>query len=127
MGWTCTYKPKNESVSDFLLSSGALTWSDDSPNAYKVLDSAFVNFNEFYAAVECINKQTGERSVFATIILVTLHEESSNNICYKDMDESFGPYAYNCPLRILNLLTPTVNECAIEWRERCNQTLQSSK
>jgi hypothetical protein len=117
-------------VSNFLLNSGAFTWSNDSPNTYKVLDSAFVNyknFNEFYAAVECINKQTGERSVFATIILVTLHEESSNNICYKDMDESSGPYAYNCPLRILNLLTPTVNEGAIEWRERCHQTLQNSK
>lgn len=127
MGWTCTCKPKQQSVSDFLLSSGVFTWSDESPNTYKVLDSAFVNFSEFYAAVECINKQTGERRVFASITLVTLHKDSRNNICYKDMDESCGPCAYNCPLRILNKLTPTVHEYANEWRERCHQRLQSKK
>ena len=35
------------------------------------------------------------------------------------MSEDVLPYAYDCPKRILDLLSPTDNECALEWRRKC--------
>jgi len=125
MGWMCTHKPKGQSVSDYFINdSGAFRWSDDSPNTYKVLDSAFVNLSEFYAAVEAIDKKTGVRRVWAAIVLVSFEKGTWNNFCYKDMDESCGPCAKNCPKRILDLLTPTEYEYALNWREACYQKLK---
>jgi hypothetical protein len=34
----------------------------------------------------------------------------------KLMDETMGPYAYNCPKEILELLTPTRKSYALKWR-----------
>lgn len=124
MGWTCTYKAKEQSLTDFFINHGVLSWSDENPNVYKVLDGALVNLSEYYAAVECIHKETGERRVWAAVILVTFHQDTHYNFCYKAMDETEGPCAYNCPGRILDLLTPTDYEYAIGWREKCRQNLE---
>lgn len=43
------------------------------------------------------------------------------------MDESMGPYEDNCPKRILELLTPTDNKNANDWRERCWKKINSKK
>ena len=49
------------------------------------------------------------------------------NIGYKDMEESEGPYYYNCPERILKLLTPTSNEYALRWRKKCWERIERCK
>lgn len=124
MGTTCTHKPKGMTVAEFFIDHGVLRWGDNLPHTYRVLDSALVNLREFYAAIEQVHKQTGERRVWAAVILVTFYRPSRagympENFCYKDMDESMGPYHTNCPERILKLLTSTEHEYAIEWRQRC--------
>src|SRR3546814_2436397 len=43
---------------------------------------------------------------------------------YKDMEESMGPCEDGCPESILNLLTSTDNENALDWRRRCLAKLQ---
>ena len=40
-------------------------------------------------------------------------------IGYKSMDESVGPCEADCPVAILDLLTPTAYPYALAWRERC--------
>ncbi|WP_445177147.1 DUF6927 domain-containing protein [Rhizorhapis sp. SPR117] len=35
------------------------------------------------------------------------------------LDETMGPCEAECPARILDLLTSTENQHAIEWRQRC--------
>lgn len=40
-------------------------------------------------------------------------------ITTKIMDESCGPYYYDCPNRILNKLSPTEKESEIKWRNKC--------
>jgi hypothetical protein len=125
MGWTCTYKPKEQPLTEFFIDHGVFSWSGDNPYRYKVLDGALVNLSEYYAAVECTHKETGERRVWAAIILVTFHQDTYDNFCYKDMDESVGPFVYNCPKRILDLLTPTDHAYAIGWREKCRQNLEA--
>lgn len=123
MGWSCTYKPKHESATDFMLhSSGVFTWGPDCPATYTVLATSIVNLRTFYAAVERVCKTTGKREVWAAVILLSYHSKSrSENFCWKSMDESEGPVEARCPERILDLLTPTENTYAIEWRARCRK------
>lgn len=130
MGWTTTYKPKGEPVLDFFIREGVLTWGEDNPNTYRVLDSALVNMRTFYAAVEQVNKETGKRIVWAAVILVSFKRDPhchEFNFGWKDMDESCGPYEANCPERILKLLTPTDNEYALGWRAACWANIEKRK
>lgn len=136
MGTTCTHKPKGVSVVDFFLDHGVLTWPDDLPHTYRVLDSALVNLTEFYAAVEQVHKETGVRRVWAAVIKVMFIRSKrpdrwghvyGENFCYKDMDETMGPYYHNCPERILKLLTPTDRLYAQDWRDACWAKIEAKK
>ena len=127
MGWTTTYKPKGEPVLDFFNRAGVFTWSDDNPNKYRVIDSAVVKFNTFYAAVEQTHKETGERRVWAAVILIQHCPKNEHNFGWKDMSEPDGPFASECPERILKLLTPTDSENANEWRARCWANIEHRK
>lgn len=86
----------------------------------KVLKST-VKGSVYYAAVELIDKVTKERKVFAAVTLTSLATMHGMNFGYKDMDETAGPYESKCPNSILDLLTPTDNEYALAWRERCRK------
>lgn len=120
MGWTYTYKPKGEPVLDFFIRQGVLRWGDDKPWECKVLDSALVRMRTFYAAVEQVHRETGERRVWAAVILCNhVPKDLNYNFGYKDMDESVGPCEAECPERILKLLTETEYEYAKDWRQRC--------
>ena len=128
MGWTCTIKNKGEPFLKFFLDQGVFTWSADSPFSYQVLDSALVNLRTFYAAVEKVDKATGERQVWAAVILITYHRSKRiDEVCWKDMDETMGPFEAKCPARILKLLTPTDNVNANEWRARCWANIEHRK
>jgi len=91
----------------------------------KVLDSAVVNMKRYYAAVEKVEKATGERSVICVVCLVNFNPRDKEGMIfgYKDMDETMGPCASDCPARILDLLTPTDSKYATEWRARCKRRL----
>ena len=91
----------------------------------RILDSAIVNLREGYAAVEQINRQTGERKVTAAVIMFDFNRRTDGTeFGYKDMSEFSGPYQTNCPKRILDLLTPTDHEYAVQWRATCRERLE---
>lgn len=121
MGTTCTNKPAGMSMKDFFIDHGVLRWGDHLPHAYRVLASHY-KMPVFYAAVEQVHKETAERRVWAAVIKVT-HTRGDYGFCYKDMDESEGPYYHDCPAKILDLLTPTDSEYANEWRAKCRESL----
>lgn len=123
MGWTYTHKPKGEDIKQFFIDHGVLSWSADSAFEYKVLESATVALKTFYAAIERTNKATGERQVWAAVILINYANQDRHNFGYKDMDESCGPNETDCPARILDLLTPTDSQYANDWRARCRATI----
>ena len=68
---------------------------------YEVLDVAIVKRKTLYAAVRV--KATGE--VYCAVYLLSF-TRGYDNFAYKSMDESVCPYAYDCPERIFNRLTP---------------------
>ena len=65
-----------------------------------------------YAAVE---KKDGS-GVFCYIGKT---RKEGKELFVKDMDDTMGPTDAKCPDSILNLLSPTDNDIAIAWRERC--------
>ena len=113
MGWTTTYKAKHESAKEYI-ETHLLKWTSDT-HTYKVLDGGVVKFRTYYGAVEKTNNATGERSVFAVIILLSYHKDGYYNFGYKDMSEDMGPCQAECPERILKLLTPTESKYANDW------------
>ena len=88
----------------------------------RVLKSALVGLRTYYAAVEHLTTG-GERSVFAVVCLVRYNPRDREGYVfgYKDMEESMGPYECDCPAQILDLLTPTDAQHALQWRARCRE------
>lgn len=127
MGWTYTNKPKGGNLTQFFIDQGVLRWSNGCPNTYRVLDSAVVKLHTYYAAIEQTNKESGEREVWAAIFLLDFKGDGSCNFGWKDMDETMGPCEAECPERILKLLTPTTNDYANDWRQRCWNNINQRK
>ena len=113
MGWSYTFKPSSMSVADFFKKEFKGEFG-------KVIGCAVKGMRTAYLAYE-ITKD-GERKVFAFVCLLN-YSKDHYNFGYKDMDESMGPYYYDCPKRILDLLTPTDNVNALEWRKECLKRL----
>lgn len=90
-----------------------------------VLKSRMIG-STYYAAIEekekCVVK-----NVFAVVVLTSINMKDYFNFSYKEMYESAGPYYYDCPKGILDLLTETDNEYAINWRNKCRENLQKKK
>lgn len=108
---------------------------------YEVLKSAMVG-SVYYAAVKALKRygdknENGERTivdvpvdeqqVFAVVFLTSVNNKDHFNFSYKDMDETVGPCYYDCPKGILDLLTPTDNKWANEWRAKCYERLEKKK
>lgn len=60
-----------------------------------------------------------EQNVFAVVFVTGTSRCDYDNFWYKDMDETCGPGYYDCPQRILKLLSPTDDTFALEWRKKC--------
>lgn len=68
----------------------------------------------YYAAVK-----HPDGHVFGLVMHTIVNNDDYYNFSYKDIDEGMGPHDYDCPIGILNLLSDTDNEFALEWREKC--------
>lgn len=115
MGWTYTHKPKGQKILDFFKER----WDSEK---IEILDCSTVKKVAYMAMRK---KDTNE--VFALVCLINYSREPMYNFGYKDMDETMGPCYYECPERILNLLTPTTFEYAIEWRKKCRERIEEKK
>ena len=97
---------------------------------YEVLKSAMVG-STYYAAIKQTRfaTETEEENsiVFAVVCLTSTNLKEYYNFSYKDMDETCGPYQFDCHKSILDLLSPTDNEYALEWRNRCYEVLKEKK
>jgi hypothetical protein len=82
----------------------------------EIVDCATVA-STFYAAV----RDYADGKVWALVVLMQ-RSRGDFNFHYKELTETMGPAEDRCPLRILDLLSPTDNEYAVEWRERCRRS-----
>ena len=125
MGWTsynATYY-KNGKV-DRKAEIDAM-WNNDSSHRYEVLKSRMVG-STYYGAIK-VTPENEDPFVFAAVWLTSTNMKDYYNFAYKDMDESVGPYYYDCPANILKLLSPTESERANEWRSKCWEKINKKK
>lgn len=95
---------------------------EDAEHRSRVLRSSITR-RVYYAAVELVRLPAGEREVWACVCLTRYNPKARDGdiFGYKDMEESMGPYHYDCPAAILDLLTPTNNQNALAWRAKCRE------
>ncbi len=84
----------------------------------------------FYAAWKLGPRHGDEAGdVVALVVMLKRIPRSSDgcNFYYKAITEQMGPADDTCPERILKLLTPTENEYATEWRQKCWDNVAKAK
>lgn len=112
MGWDGCYY--NGSVKDWIRNGEFEMRNERRSNdgtGYKVLAKS-VKGNTVYSAVK---HPTGH--VFGMVTL--LRKDRDGYLMVKDMDETMGPCEDECPMKIINMLSATEYEYALDWRERC--------
>lgn len=102
---------------------------------YRIEKSTMVG-SVYYAAVTAIKRfkkdvpekeeqyediPESEQRTFGVVFLTSVDMKDYYNFSYKDMEETCGPYNYDCPESILKLLSPTTSEFALQWREKCRE------
>lgn len=139
MGWTsyeATYFKKNGDI-DRKAECDAYFMRDNAGH-YKVLKSSMKG-TVYYAAVTTLTKYIGKdengksmyesipedkQEVWAAVFLT--RTEEGRYFHYKDQDETAGPCEDHCPKCILDLLSDTDHELALDWRKRCRKNIQKS-
>lgn len=91
-------------------------------NGYEVVKDAVVG-TTYYAAV----KSPHDGKVGAVIILTKIDRNGYCNFGMKWLGEEGWPVRCECPKSVLDALSPTDNENAIEWREACREKLSEKK
>lgn len=90
----------------------------------QVLASSCPQNRVYYAATQVMTNGIGGE-VFAIVCLVRWnpHDKEGLIFGYKDMEEPMGPHEDGCLAAILDLLTATENQYALDWRARCRAQL----
>ncbi len=88
-----------------------------------VVKSSMVG-STYYGAAERV-EAGGARSVFAIVCLTFTRPDArdGHTFGYKDMTEHMGPVESDCPVSILDLLTPIKGDWPNNWRARCRANL----
>jgi len=121
MGWDGVYNGdlpyRNGKVDRKAFLDKTFTWKNAEGHSCEVLKSSMVGA-VYYAAVK---NHAGD--VFGIVALThgKVNRDDCCGLYYKVMDETMGPYYYDCPLSILDLLTPTQNHDAEKWRNACRE------
>lgn len=125
MGWTRTWKdtcPKGNDRIMMAIEQEGYEYKEKTRSNH-VIDSALVG-TTVYLAVHHINTENGVDEVYGAVIL-TEYDPKRNNFFTKGISETMGPSDSKCPKRILDKLSPTDNEYANEWRNRCRNKKKS--
>lgn len=113
MGWT--FFNASGKPSEILTREFTQVPSEKYPSEFKVLDQS-MRGRVWYGVIESTNPE-GIKQVYGMVCLWTLRR---GEFGYKELGEDMGPYYYDAPLRIVNLLdklSPEPLGLAAKWRE----------
>lgn len=142
MGWTSYHAThyKNNGTIDRKAECDAYFIDGLNAGHFRVVKSALVG-SVYYAAIETLKRgkrqqdnsyiyediPMAERKTWAAVFLTSVDSRDYFNFSYKDMSEDMGPCEDRCPASILSLLSPTDDEYALAWRERCRANIEKKK
>lgn len=99
-------------------------------NTYYKFDfaKAVIKNGVLYGAVNDTDKNTNEPIVWCLVAPIKFSTRNfQTEMCCKLMDETEHPYYFDCPKSILDLLSNTDNEYALQWRMKCRERLDKTK
>ena len=115
MGWTFTYRQTLESLVKERISDRS--WTNNKGRMdLKVLAHSKRGNNLWYAVELTQTLDEGTKIIQRYLALDILAMDRKSGAGYKDMSEEMGPYQYNCPLYLLDLVPePIPSATTIEW------------
>ena len=119
MGWTFPYGASRRDVIE------ELTREQSTPlRVFRTLKKCFRG-NTMYALHESVPVE-GPPTRFLVVYLL---QRSGGDWGYKDIEESMGPYYYDCPVSYLDAATEPTSDSAREWRAevRAQAAVRASK
>lgn len=122
MGWT-SYQAthyKNNGTIDRKKELDYELFRFEHEGGHRLVKSSMVGAT-YYAAVK------HPRGHVYGLVVLTQVDNRIGELFYKDMSEDMLPGYYDCPVSILKLLSPTDNECALEWRAKCAEQAAAKK
>lgn len=129
MGWTGLMVESNPTKKERKeILDQEFTWFDEKRQCGgRIVKSTMVN-SVYYGAYEFYKKRDKKEYDNYTTAIICLTHFRGYEFAYKDMTESMGPYEYNCPISILQKLSPishngTGDIWAKEWRNKCLETI----
>ncbi len=112
MGWLFTQGQSRRQLIEHLTADFEI--ADRKNRTFK----RYCSGNTLFAVHEIIRKDSGEIMRYIGVYL--MQNDKKFGWGYKDMDESFGPYQYGCPLSFFDLV-PDPGGYATAWRQRCRE------
>ena len=123
MGWYGSFpkyfKPNGDV--DRLAEVNAKFTGETDDHVVDVVASRMVG-STYYGAVRIRYKNYQPTKVVGMVVLTS--KKKDGEFFTKTMDEEMGPLYYQCPKAVLECLTDTLNENAIEWRKKCWQNIR---
>lgn len=116
MGWITLHRDKGQSHDNFFRAEFPTMLKEQG----EILASSTIK-GVYYAAV----RQLDTEQVWALVIFTQRFPNNRNghNFGYKEASEEAGIGDHDAPAKVLDLLTPTTNEYALEWRAACRAKL----
>ena len=124
MGWSGPYVGKNPS-SDVVNSFADQQL--ESPE-FTIFDrSGWIGNHRYYLCE--LNHGVERDNPTRMFVTVLLKEMRQGYLMFKGMDDSVGPFYYDCPIRLMNGVEqyPPRNELSANWRERVREYHQNMK
>lgn len=84
---------------------------------YEPLDSEMV-YDVWYGAVPYQKNKKSKIEVFGLVVFISI-DKKEKILWTKEVSEDMGPCSFDCPERIIKLLTPTKDEFSNSCRETC--------
>jgi hypothetical protein len=113
MGWLCQRDPVDHPLTYLMAKYNY----DCETHTLQTLDGARAG-NTVYLAIRSTDKNTGRSFVFAAVI--PIRNTKKDGFGYKEQDEGMGPHQYDCPQRIMRLLSPIADlphaRYTADWR-----------
>lgn len=122
MGWTF-FHDNGAKPGDIL--ARELSDTNEAGAVWSIVDHS-TRGREWYA-IQRVDKPGADPVFYGLVVLFT---RKNGEFGYKDMTECMGPYYYNAPARLLDMLdklAPNAPQSALDWRAKCRAVLADKR